>query len=99
MTNKRAAEMLADSFGIGLERARQTLKAITQRGTRSALLPIVKRYRADRQFGVKRLNDKFATDTIWAKIRNLSYDSKLSLCDRAIGWIGSSEPNQSDESD
>ena len=66
-----SAEVLADRFGIGLERARQTLKATTQRGTRSALLPISRRYRADRQFGVKRLNGKFATDTIWAKSRTL----------------------------
>ena len=50
-----SAEVLADRFGIGLERARQTLKATTQRGTRSALLPISRRYRADRHFGVKRI--------------------------------------------
>ena len=37
---KMSAEVLADRFGIGLERARQTLRATTQRGTRSALLPI-----------------------------------------------------------
>jgi hypothetical protein len=66
-----AAEVLADRFGIGIERARQTLKATTQKGTRSALLPISRRYRADRQFGVKKLNGKFATDTIWAKKRTL----------------------------
>ena len=60
---KMSAEVLADRFDIGLERARQTLKATAQRGTRSALLPISRRYRADRQFGVKRLNGKFATDT------------------------------------
>jgi len=53
---KMLAEVLADRFGIGLERARQTLRATTQRGTRSALLPISRRYRADRQFGVKRLD-------------------------------------------
>ena len=38
---KMSAEILADRFGIGLERARQTMRATTQRGTRSALLPIV----------------------------------------------------------
>ena len=68
---KMSAEVLADRFGIGLERARQTLKATTQRGTRSALLPISRRYRADRQFGVKRLNGKFATDTIWGNNKTL----------------------------
>ena len=68
---KMSAEVLADRFGIVLERARQTLKATTQIGTRSALLPIGRRYRADRKFGVRRLNGKFATDTIWAKSKTL----------------------------
>ena len=68
---KMSAEVLADRFGIGLERARQTLRVTTQRGTRSALLPISRRYRADRQFGVKQLRGKFATDTIWAKTKTL----------------------------
>ena len=68
---KMSAEVLANRFGIGLERARQTLRATNQRGTRSALLPISRRYRADRQFDVKRLKGKFATDTIWAKNKTL----------------------------
>jgi hypothetical protein len=68
---KISAEVLADRSVIGLERARQTLKATTHRGTRSTFLPISRRYRADHQFGVKRLNGKFATDMIWAKSRML----------------------------
>ena len=68
---KISAEVLADRFGIGLERARATLKATLQRGVRSATLPIGRRYRADRQFGLKRLNGKFATDTLWAKSKSL----------------------------
>ena len=68
---KMSAEVLANRFGIGLERAIQTLKATTQRVTRSALLPIIRRYLANRQFGVRRLNGKIATDTIWAKSKNL----------------------------
>ena len=68
---KMSAEVLADRFGIGLEIKRQTLKETTQRGTRSALLPIRRRYRADRQFGVRQLKGKFATDTIWAKSKTL----------------------------
>ena len=35
-----SAEVLADRFGIGLERARQTIKATHERGVRSAMLPI-----------------------------------------------------------
>ena len=48
---KMSAEVLADRFGIGLERARQTLRATMQRGTRSALFPISRRYRAKLSVG------------------------------------------------
>ena len=34
-------------------------------------MPISRRYRADRQFGVRRLKGKFSTDTIWAKSKTL----------------------------
>ena len=54
---KMSVEVLADRFGIGLERARQTFKGTTQRGTRSALLPISRRYRANRQFSYTKLPD------------------------------------------
>ena len=42
-----SAEVLDNRFGIGLERARHTLKATTQRGNIPALLPIRRRYRVD----------------------------------------------------
>ena len=71
---KMSAKVLANRFRIGLERAIQTLRVTTQRGIRSALLPISRRYRADRQFGVKRLNVKFVPDTIWAKSKTLRGD-------------------------
>jgi hypothetical protein len=68
---KVSAELLADRFGIGPKRAQRTLRVTTQRGVRSAILPISRRYRADRVFGVKRLNGKFATDTAYGKIKSL----------------------------
>ena len=68
---KISAEVLADRFAIGIERAKHTLQATLQRGVRSAILPIGRRYRADRQFRVKRLNGKFATDTLWSKTKSL----------------------------
>ena len=37
---KSTAEDLSERFGIGLHRARQTLKATRQQGTRSAILPM-----------------------------------------------------------
>ena len=84
---KMSAEVLADRFGIGLERARQALRAMTQRGTRSALLPITsRRYRADRQFGVRQLNGKFATDTIWAKGKTLRSNAASQMYSHKCGF-------------
>ena len=50
---KLTAESLADLWSIGLKRAQDTLNATTQRYTRSAILPIARRYRADRMYNVK----------------------------------------------
>eukprot|EP00980_Cylindrotheca_fusiformis_P007870 scaffold1674_cov96-Cylindrotheca_fusiformis.AAC.1 len=41
------AERLAQQFNIGLETARNTLKVTTQKGLRSAVHPISRRYRTD----------------------------------------------------
>ena len=74
MSNERhpnvTSDILADRLVIGPERAKATLRATTQRGTRSAILPSGRRYRADRQFDIRRLNTKFATDTIWSKTKS-----------------------------
>ena len=58
-------------WGIGPKRAQATIDATTQRGTRSAVLPIARRYRADRMYNVQRLNCKLSCDTIWSDVRSL----------------------------
>lgn len=68
---KITAESLAERFGIGINRARQTLHATLQRGMRSAILPIARRYRADRVFTLRRLAGKYSSDTAWFKVRSL----------------------------
>ena len=68
---KVTAQVLAERFGISIPRAQRTLRVTTQRGVRSAILPISRRYRADRMFSVKRLNGKFATDTAYGKVKSL----------------------------
>ena len=57
-------EILANRYGIGLKYAMVTITATTQRGTRLAILPIARRYRADRMYQVRRLNSRFAMDTL-----------------------------------
>ena len=43
---KISADLIADRFGIGPKRAQRTLQVTTQRGVRSAILPISRRYHA-----------------------------------------------------
>ena len=55
---KISAEVLSDIFGIGIKTSNATLKENLQRYTISDILPISRRYRADRQYGVKCLKGK-----------------------------------------
>ena len=64
--NKLSAESIAELWCIGLKRAKATLLATTQQETRSALLPISRRYQVDMRYNIKRLNGKFAIDTIYS---------------------------------
>ena len=70
--NKLTAEDLAENWCIGLIKAKATLGATTQYFKRSAILPISRRYRADRFYDLKRLDAKFSTDTIWADVKSLN---------------------------
>lgn len=76
---------LYDRFCIGIHRARATLRATTQKGLRSAILPIGRRYRADRVFDVKRLSGKFATDTLWSKTKSLRSNVATQLYSHKCG--------------
>jgi hypothetical protein len=69
---KVSAELVAERFGISMNRrAQKTIQVTTQRGVSSAILPITRRYRSDCVFVVKILNGKFATDTSDGKTRLL----------------------------
>ena len=83
---KASSEVLADRFAIGIERANATMKATLQRGVRSAILPISRRYRADRQFNVKRLAGKFATDTLWSKTKSLRGTKAMQIYSNKCGF-------------
>ena len=68
--NKLSAESLAENWCMGIMKAKATLGATTQHFKRSAILPISRRYRADRFYELKRLDGKFSTDTIWADVKS-----------------------------
>ena len=69
---KSPKNILADHLGIGPLRARATLKGTLQNGCRSAILPLARRYKVDRNFQVRRLAEKWATDTIYEPVKSLS---------------------------
>ena len=55
---------------IGLEQAKLTLKSTTQRYLRSALLPLSRRYKADRIFHHPRLQGEWFTDTVFCPVKS-----------------------------
>ena len=65
-------DSLSDKWLIGRQQAQQTIQVTTQRGIRSAVLPLSRHYRADRFYKHKRLDGHFYTDTYYAR-------SKLSM--------------------
>ena len=62
------------------------MRATSQRGTRSAILPISRRYRSDRRFEVKRLNGKFATDTLWSSVLSLAGNKASQIYSHKCGF-------------
>ena len=64
-------EKLADRWMIGLDQAILTLKNTTQRLVRSAMLPLARRYKADRIFNLPRLLGEWFTDTIDARCTSI----------------------------
>ena len=62
-TSVTAAE-LSKRWCIGLAQASNTIRITTQRGIRSATLPLSRRYKADRVFERPLLRGQFSTDTV-----------------------------------
>ena len=55
---------LSERWCISLFQAKETLKRTTQRFIRSAILPLARRYKADRMFELPRLRGDWFTDTL-----------------------------------
>jgi hypothetical protein len=64
-------EDLCERWQIGLAQAKETLKRTTQRLARSAVMPLARRYKADRRFQAKRLDGMWATDTMDGRVKSL----------------------------
>ena len=81
-----SAESLAESWGNGIKKAGATINAITQKFKRSAISPISRRYCADRFNNVKRLDGKFATDTLWADVKSPNQHKYAQLFTHKCGF-------------
>ncbi len=66
-------EQLSERWNIGISQAKKTLEVTTQKGVRSAILPLSRRYRTDLMYNQRKLrNQKFYTDTLFGKSKSLS---------------------------
>ena len=66
-----SAEDLSERWFISVKQAAATLKKTTQKFLPSALLPLSRRYRADRMFHRKTLTGDWATDTIDGRTKSI----------------------------
>ena len=64
-------QQLSERWGISLSAASKTLQKTTQKFQRSAILPLSRRYRADRVFSRKTLSGEWSTDTMDGRCKSL----------------------------
>ena len=79
-------ELIAKLWGIGIKRARAILDVTMQRGIRSAILPLSCRYRADRIYNLKRLDGRFATDTLFSDVKSLLQNTCAQIYSHKVGF-------------
>ena len=73
-------EQLSERWNIGLAQAKQTIKVTTQRGVRSAILPLSRRYRTDRMYNQRKLRgQRFYTDTVIGKYKSVTNNTCAQL--------------------
>ena len=79
---------LSDKWCISIHQALMTLNATTRKFKRSALMPLSRRYRVDRLFGIRHLDYEISSDTIDGKVKSLHgnrcaqiFGSKEFFCD------------------
>ena len=83
-----SAELISRKWGIGIEKACQTLKCTTQLSIRSAILPLTRRYRTDLMSQqLRRLSTTWYTDTLFAKEKSLTGNSCAQLYADGQGFI------------
>ena len=64
--NQKTADSISELWDIGPIKAAATLRATTQNGQRSAILPLSRRCKANRRYNMKMFQGQFATDKLYA---------------------------------
>jgi len=72
-------EDLSEIWNISIEQAKMTLEATTQHHSRSAIMPLSRRYRMDRMFEPKRLRCDMSTDTMDPRCEGMHGDTKCQV--------------------
>jgi hypothetical protein len=65
------ADRLSEMWGISKKAAEKTLKVTTQRGIRSAMMPLSRRYKSDLIYNTPRLKGRWYTDTMMSNIKSI----------------------------
>ena len=93
---KSSAELIADLWYIIIDKAKETLEANTQWGTRSAIFPLRHKYLAGRVYSLKSLNSRFATYAFFSDMNLLNQNVCVQVFSHKIGlsatypmWEGS----------
>ena len=74
------SENLSERWNIGLQQAKQTMQVTTQKGVRSAIMPLSRRYRTDLMYQQRKLrNQKFYTDTLFGKYKSLTNNTCIQI--------------------
>ena len=83
---KASAELISDLWCIGLKRSQATLGATTKRLIISAILPLSRRYRADRVFSMRPLNARFAMETLFSDVKSLNQNTCSQVFSHKAGF-------------
>ena len=74
------AEDISYRWGLSISQASLTLNATTQKLTISAILPLARRYRADRMFDVRGIHGIMSTDTMDTRSQSIHNEKYCQLC-------------------
>ena len=75
-----------DLWCIGLNRSQATICATNQRVFRSAILPLARIYRVDIVFRMRRLNECFATGTLFLDVKSLDQNTCAQVFSKKVGF-------------